>query len=446
MRILLKSEHGPRTRLQKWATLALILYSWPVFAQDALRSWIAGDAADVVQRAQLQNVAYTLRSGDFRLLTIPSVELDWNDNVNASASAPQSDFIVRPMLQLTGSYPLTQQNLLSLSAGIGYDEYLEHNQYNSFYLNSGSVLSFDVRVKDFSINLHDRAQFTQDTGSQGAVSGTAFFGGLLNIAGIVGTWHLHDVVLTLGYDHQNYLSASGLFDYLNRASELPLARAGFRFSPDLTVGLESTASFTSYEQKVLNNNQSYSMGVYADWQPGSSFHVQPRAGYLIYHFDQTSQSAQVFEATPNGSLIAASPGQTIQTSDLNSWYVDVTVSHQIRKAISYSVGVGREIQLGVQSDAIQSTYIRPTVNWSIIKDLTLQANINYERDQQGLGNISGNISENYDFLTAGLSAGYPITKKLSLRLNYRHTLRSSDLEAGTYSQDVLGLQLIYGVK
>src|SRR5208282_960621 len=84
-------------------------------AQDALRNSMAGDAAAEAQRQQVSSQNYTYKAGDFRLLVAPSMEMDWNDNVNLAKTDAESDFILQPNLQLAASYPLTQRNLLSLS-------------------------------------------------------------------------------------------------------------------------------------------------------------------------------------------------------------------------------------------------------------------------------------------------------------------------------------------
>jgi hypothetical protein len=389
---------------------------------------------------------YTYKAGDFRLLVVPSLEMDYNDNVALSKTGAQSDFILKPLLQLTGSYPVTRQNLLSFSAGVGYDEYLEHGQYSALRVKSDSQLSFDMYIKDFWINFHDRFSYFQDPSAEASLAGTAVYGGLMNAAGLSTTWDLEDVVLTLAYDHQNFISSSGQFSYLNRASELPLARAGFRFNSQLTAGVEGSASFTSYDQNVLNNNQSYSAGVYADWKPGSYLHVQPRAGYVIYQFHHTSQSAQLSQSAPVfylGSPTFVLPGESIQTQDLNTWYADLTVSHQISKAASYALSAGHEVRPGIESDAIEDWYVRPSITWTIVKDLALNTSLFYEHGNQGAGNVTGNLTEKYDWYGGGLTFSYPVMKKLMLSLNYRLTLRASDIPTRDYAQNIVGIKLTY---
>jgi hypothetical protein len=322
------------------------------------------------------------------------------------------------------SYPMTQNNLLSLSVGVGYDKYLDHDQYSTWNLQSGTELSFDIYVKDFWINLHDRVNYVQDTSQQPTISGTASYATLNNTAGLSVTWDLNKATLSAGYDHQNIISpTSQQFESQDGATEMLFARAGLEVYPGLTTGIEGTASFTRYDQMVLNDNNSYSAGVYADWQPGKAFRVQPRIGYTIFQFQHTSTN--------------------IQTSDLNSWYADLNITHKITDAISYSLDAGHEVQTGIQSDAVEDWYVRPAIRWDIIKNVDLNTSLSYEHGKQGAGNVSGNLTENFDWLGVNLGVGYSIIKKLSLGLNYRLTLRSSDIANNEYTQNVIGLSLTY---
>ncbi len=410
-------------------------------AQDALRSSMAGDAAAEAQRKQMANQSYTFKVDDFKVLVTPSMEMDYNDNINLAKTGVQSDYILRPLLQLVGSYPISQQCLLSFSIGAGYDEYLQHSQYSDYRLDSGSLLSLDMRVKDFLFNFHDSFSFTQDPGTQPTLANTAQYATFMNTAGLTTTWDLEDVVLTLGYNHQNTFSSTKQFSYDNSSSEQLLSRAGLKFTPDLTAGVEGTASFMTYDQAVLNNNQNYSAGLYADWSPGPGFHVQPRAGYTIYQFEQTSQSGLPSVFYFNG--YPTTVGQPIRTANVNSWYADLTLSHQISKAITYAFSAGHEVLPGIGSDLGEDYYIRPSVTWAIIKDLTLAASFSYEYGNQGMGNITGNLVETYDWYESGLTLRYPIMKKLIAGLNYRLTLRSSDISAMAYTQNLVGLTLTY---
>jgi len=401
----------------------VLLAAWPATAQEALRTSLAGDAAAEARRLQFESRPYTIKSGDFKLLVVPSFRVEWNDNVNISRTNAQQAVILSPELQLNASYPVTQDNLLSLNVGGGYQQYLEHNSYSTWYLRSGTELSFDIYVKDFWFNLHDRVAYIQDTSQNPELSGTATYATVNNTAGFSATWDLNEMTLSSGYDHQNIFSTSQQYDSQDSAAEMVFVRAGFDVYTGVTTGIEGTAAHTTYDQKVLNNNDAYSAGLYADWELGKYFHIKPRGGYTTILFEQTSQS--------------------IQTSDLNSWYADLTIIHQVTDAINYNFSAGHEVQAGIESDVVEDWYVRPAIQWNLIKDLTLKTSVSYQYGQQGVGNEAGNLSEHYNWLGTDMGISCPILKKLSLGLNYRLTLRSSDIASDEYTQNVVSLTLTY---
>jgi hypothetical protein len=392
-------------------------------AQEALQTSLAGDAAAEARNLQLQSQAYTFKAGDFRLLVTPSLALDWNDNINLSRDNTEADFILRPLVALNASYPIGTYNLLNLSVAFGYDKYINHDEFSQWRLDSGSALSFDVYVKDFWINFHDRFQYSQDPAQEAAVAGTGRYGTFQNTAGLSGTWDLKDVTLSLGYDHLNFLSTSSQFKYTDRASEMVFARAGLQVHPKLVIGVEGTASFTTYEEAMLNDNQVYSAGIYGDWRPGSYFSVQPRLGYTILESGQTSSF--------------------VKGGNLTAWYGDLTLAHQATEALSYSLSAGHEIRPGIQSAAIEDSYIRPGVKWNMIKDLTLQTSLFYKHGAEGGGQQAGLLENNYDWYGGGLSLAYSPTEKVRISLNYRLTLRSSNVASREYTQNMVGLQFTY---
>lgn len=386
-----------------------------------------GNSAALEQRArELEDLPYTVKYGDFKLLVTPSLGFQWNDNINLSRDQALSDYIVSPELQLDGSYPLNSRNLLQFSIGVGYDKYIEHDAFSGVRLNSGSQLSLDLYIKDFLINLHDRFQYTLDTAGQPDVANTGFYGGLNNTAGLSGTWDLEDAILTLGYDHINFVSASSQFDYTTSTTEMISTQAGIRFKPALTAGAEGSVSFTDYVQPVLNNNTGYNVGLYADWRPGSYLYVKPRGGYTLYDFAQTSR--------------------VIEAMNEHAWYADLELTYSPNVAWRYSMSAGHELRPGVEADTVEAWYVRPRVDWEFIKHWSLGAFFSYENGKQGNSNVPGVTAEHYEWSGIGLGLAHNLTSKLALGLNYRLTIRSSDFALREYTQNLVGLGLTYQFK
>jgi hypothetical protein len=407
----------------RWFMIIVLLLARSAASQEALRSSMAGQVAAEARRLRPESVLYTFKSGDLRLLVTPSVGLDWNDNVNTSDTDPDDDFILRPMLQLGLNYPITQHNLLNLNVGLGYDYYFQHDELSTWRLTTASEFALDFYVKDFWFNLHDRFSYVRDSSQEAAVANTADYGNFENTAGLSVAWDLQDVTLSAGYDHLNVISSENQFQSQDRASEMVLARAGFKVHPRVITGVEGTASFTRYDEPLLNDNTGYSLGAYADWQPGSYFRLQPRGGYSTYKFDQTSQ--------------------VIRAEDQDAWYLDLTLTHQPTEVLSYSLSFGHELRPGVQSDLIEDTYARWNGNWNIIKDVNLNTLLSYEHGEQGATTASGSFDETYDWFGGGVGFSYAFMNAASVSLNYRFTLRASDVASREYTQNLVQLQFSY---
>jgi len=414
-------------------------------AQEALQNMQAGYTAADSRSQQMQSPQgqdYTFKSGDFRLLLTPSLGFQYNDNVNLANTNALNDFIVSPMLGITASYPITERNLIYLDVTVGYDRYLKNSQFSTFELDSssGTGLSLDFAIKDLTFNLHDWVNYTQGSGQNGlgangvnsansAVANTATFGTFQNTAGLSGTWDLNQVTLSAGYDHQNILSTSGEFDDTSHSAEMFFVRGGAHVYPKATVGLESTAALTTYDQNALNNSDAYTVGPYLEYRPGAFFTVTMRGGYSTYLFQNTST--------------------TIQTSSQNGWYAGISIAHQPTDAIKYSLDIGREVQLGVVSDLQEDWYVRPTVTWTFIKGLSIGTFFSYEQGNLGIGStgsLPGYANGNFDWYGGGLGFQYAITDGLVLGLDYRITLHSSGTAYDTYTQNSVALQLTYHPK
>ncbi len=422
-----------------WLVAGLVAWATAAPAQVALRDAVANDTAATARSLQQQSQDYTYKNGDFRLLVTPALNLQWIDNPTLSSSNVESDFVIQPTVGVLTSYPLSEQNLLQLNFTAGYNAYVREQYLDSFFLQSGSGLSFDIHLKDILINLHDQFSYEQDSAQNSALANTGNYGIFQNSLGLSVSEDLTKINLSAGYDHQNVLFSGSQFSGADHATENFFCRGGYVFNSRLTAGLEASAAFTTYDQTGstnglsygLNNNQAYSVGVYATFQPDEFLQIQPRVGYIIMQFDQTSQS--------------------LSTSDLNSWYADLNLTHAITKAISYSLDIGRSVSGGVQSDVVQTYYVTPGATWNFRKDWTVQVSLSYNYGQQGTGSTllapnSNLVSEDFTWYTGTLGFSHAITSRLNVSFDYRFTERSSTAQLRGYTQNELDLQLTYHPK
>ncbi len=386
---------------------------------------MAEQAPVAANSVQPEGQPYTFKSGDFRLVVSPTLNLSWNDNVFLTHSNREDDFIIQPAMGFNATYPLTDRNLLNLNLTAGYTFYCNHPDLDSFYLGSGSQLSLDVFVKDFHFNFHDSFSYTENGSAQPAVSDTGAYGTFQNTSGVLGTWDYGDVTATLSYDHQITEATSSQFAQTDASSELFASSLGLKVYPHVTLGGEATGTIMVYQQQALNNNNGWSVGVYGEWTPDAYFSVKPRVGYTVSYFQQTSQ--------------------LVPASDQDSWYADLTITHQPTRVLTYSLSAGHELQSGVESDALEDYYARANLTWNIMKNVSIGTPISYEYGSQKGGQLSTAYGENFSYYNAGLNVSWSPMTRLTTSLSYQLTVRASDISTGEYAQNVIGLNLAYAL-
>jgi hypothetical protein len=353
--------------------------------------------------------------------TDASMATEWNDNVNLSNNNPQDDFILRPMTDLSLYWPVTDINILNVSVGIGYEEYLAHPDYNRAIVQPGSMVSWDFQVKDdIKINLHEMFSYYEDPTLYGSVSGVARYGGFNNTAGFQATWDLNDVVLNLGYDHFNFLPSTADADHYGRTSDFFVLQGAARVRSAAQVGLEISAGPTEYNQPVFQDNVTYSAGPFVKWQVTELLSTELHGGYYLYDLD----------------AIGSEPAST-QTG----YYVSLNVKHQVRKNIDYTLEIGRQITYGVYSSVVQELYGQCGINWRIVQRLTASTYFHYETDKQPYYSL---YTDKYDRINVDFKLTYPFSQKLTGSLEYRYWFENSDLLTyQDYEQNRVTLQLTY---
>jgi hypothetical protein len=402
--------------------LLLALSATPtLWAQDAVRPSLAGEAAAESRRQSLDRIPYNLLAGPVRFRFSTTFGIEYSDNINLAEVNEQEDVILRPQFNLNALWPITQLNTLRLDLGVGYAFYLDHsdNNTNGVLIAPGTALSFDIFVGDFRINFHDRMSLRQDPISQVALSNVVDYGRFENTAGVSVLWDLNTAVATFGYDHYTYVSTTSMFDYLDRNAEILTGSVGFSPTSTIGVGLESSFVYTYYDQSFLNDSTAVSVGAYIETQITNNMKVRLAAGYQRISFD--------------------SGGGVFDANDLDDFYVNILISHRLNAIISHSLAAGHETQLGINSNYITLNYIRHTVSWNIIRNTLLSTEFFYEdSDESG-----GIFSEHAHRFGGALSIGYQLTQHVTLGARYQYTQKDSDVFLRDYEQNRILLDGTY---
>jgi hypothetical protein len=408
-------------RLALFLGLALLCLPRIAQSQDAVRPSLAGEAASEARRQDIEHIPYNLLAGPVRFRFSATMGVEYNDNINLSQSDKQEDVIFRPQVNFNAIWPVTQLNTLIMDIGLSYAIYAQHSSddTNGVLIAPMSRLAFDVFIGDFRINFHERPSLQQDPVAEVQLSNTADYGRFENTAGVSVLWDLNKVLVTLGYDHYNFVSTTSEFDYLNRNAEILAGTVSFAVASNTNLGVEAYSVYSYYDQNVMNDSIDASIGGFVETQVSNYLKVRAAAGYQWMNFDDT--------------------GSVDDSSDLSSYYVNILISNRLNANISQAVSAGHETQLGVNSNFITLTYVRYTTNWSIIRNTLISTEFFYEDGQDS----GGFIDEHLQRYGAAVSVGYQLTPHVTLGLRYQYTQKDSDVAGRDYKQNRVSLDGTY---
>jgi hypothetical protein len=412
--------------------LSCLLLATGVRAQDAIRPSLAGEAAAEARRQSIEQIPYNLLLGPVRFRMSATMGVEYNDNINLAEVNTEDDFIFRPQIGLNMLWPVTQLNTLRFDLGLGYAFYANHSEFNtnSLLLAPGSQLSFDVFVGDFRINFHDRFSLEQDPIDEGQLSNTADYGRFENYAGVSVLWDLNKAVLTVGYDHYNFIAMNDDFDYLDRNSEELSASLSFAVTSTTGVGIESSFVHTDYDQDVLNDNNAWSAGGFVETQLSNYIKVRLAGGYQDISFDDRFELFRF----PNGTVRLFR-----DVADLQDYYANISIAHRVNAAFTHRITAGHESELGVNSNYVTVNYVRHTATWNIINRTLLTTELFYE-DSEDSGGI---IDEKFHRYGGALALGYQLTRHVTLGARYQYTQKDSDAPLRDYRQNRVSLDGTY---
>ena len=422
-------------------------------AQDAIRPSLAGEAAAEARRQAIDKIPYNLQLGPIKFRFSATMGFEYNDNVNLAedgsiialtptgpitlTTESQSDWILRPQVTLNALWPITQLNTLKFDVGVGYAFYMDNSEYNTngLLIAPGSQLAFDIFVGDFRINFHDRFSLEQDPVAEVALSNVADYGRFQNLIGVSVLWDLNQAVVTLGYDHYTFISTTDVFEYLDRNADIFSGSIGFTPNATMTIGLEGSFITTYYDQNILNDSNTYSIGAFVETQVTSYLKLRVAGGFQSIDFDNT--------------------GLVNDPNDLEDWYGNALLSHRINAQLTHNIAVGHETQLGVNSNYVQLNYIRHTANWNIFYKTLLSTELFYEDadDSGGTGplftpvpgipNINPFVAEHIHRYGGAITLGYQLTPHVTLGLRYQYTQKDSDQPLRDYRQNRIAFDGTY---
>ena len=391
-------------------------------AQEALRYSMAGQDMAELRKRQLENQDFNVKFGSLAMRFDSRLGIEATDNVRASASDPQADLTLRPVLNMFSVWRVSQKNNLTLGLGIGYTKYLRTTDYDNLYISPDTDLSFDVYVGDFIINLHDRFDYSQDVSSDPLVSGTGSLNRFENTAGVQVTWDLNKLLVTAGYDHNTFITTDKQYEHLDHAAELFSASAGLKVSPLVLVGIEAGGGLLDYATVALNrrlqDNQHIAIGPFVSAQLSDYTSIKLGGGYVMYSLDTY--------------------GQTNLPTSLDAFYLNLSLQQRIGNLVSHTFSVNRTVQSSISSDLLDVWQIQDRASWNLFRKTGLNTTLSYEHASQN--SVLGETLDRYGF---GVALSRRLTEKMNASLGYQFYLKNSDDANRDYTQNRLVLDVVY---
>ena len=413
-----------------------------------MRGSLVSDGPTTYQASSgLGNTDYNLRVGPIRFLAETTVGFEYIDNINYSEVNRTGDALVRLALNVRSLWNLTSLNTLQFDLGVGFIRYFNNPDATAgnVFITPGSQLAFNIYVGDnVRINVHDAFDIRQDPVDNGQLSNVTNFGRFTNTAGVTVIGEFSPLTLTAGYDHFNYTSLAGRFDYLDRTSESFLASAVFQVQPRLFLGVEGNYSLYDYAENAvsgnflsqqgvsvssagfgqgLNDGDGGSAGGYLDWTLSPAFRLIARGGYQFASFD-------------NGGFFSDAFGDE---SNLSTYYWNVTLNNRVNAYFTHSLAGGRETDLGLTSNYLEVNYVRYNAAWRATNALTVAGDAFYENDQES----GGLFNEGFQRYGGDVSLGIQFNMHLSAALHYGYIRKESEVNNRSYYQNRVGVDVGY---
>ena len=390
--------------------------------QELMRDSLAGVDVAEARRPSVEEQNYNLRAGPVRFLFSANAGVEYIDNINYSDKNRIDDVLLRAGFNVGALWNVTKLNTLAADLGLAYVRYAGHPDAtkSNVVIAPGSQVSFDVFVADvFRFNIHDRFDIRQDPVDNPTLSNVTDFARFTNTVGITGVADLNALVLTLGYDHFNYISLNGRFDYLDRSAEQVFGSAVYAIAPRTFVGAEATFSYTDYNRNFQNDSVGGTVGGYFDITFNPYLRLIARAGYQYAAFDDT--------------------GRFGDGSDLSGWYGSLTLQNRVNAYLVHSLSLGRENDLGLTSNYIKVSYARWNAAWNFLRNFSVGTDLFYEHDEES----GGLIDETLNRFGGGFTLGYQLNFHLSAALHYAYVLKDSDRPNRDYYQNRVGVDVNY---
>ncbi len=336
--------------------------------------------------------------------------LEYNSNIRRTA-IPIADEISSTLLNISANYRVSQNNVLSFTGGIGVDHYFNHPELaaygNGNYLINvlpGTTLAFDIKAGPVNITIYDRMSMRPALNNAFiGGSNNSSFGVFQNDFGVAANWQINSA-WSLAVNYTNTISEALGSQNKQFSRTMNTIHASLTYSPTATwiLGTEGGVSFLNYINPTLNDGTLFNWGAFVSVPLGKSTIIKLSGGLQEFSFSAPTVFAP------------AGPGDS---SNLNSFYYNLSITNQLNARFSHTLTVGHESSINLASNFITADFVNYGVSMVAWKGGRFSISGYYENSKPSMIN------------TAFAGTGYKLTQ-FGVDLYYTHQL-TSKLRAGT---------------
>jgi len=446
----IKEFSCPSRRFTKGCFFACVLLPvfWgmtaTVFAQGIERYSMAGQsAAEAAHNTNIENQPYNLQIGPVTLRADAGLTVSYNDNINLantgnqaitgkqaiignqaitgdqSNTGMQADWIITPDVNIHALWQATELNTLTFDLGISYQQYLAHSAYDSIQIAPDSQTQFKIFIGDFVIHLHDAFSYQNNPTAIGQLSHVSQFHYFSNDGGVLVDWDLGTLILTLGYDHTNFLVVEQAFSYLDYQSDVVSSQIAYNYTRTIQVGINGSFGSTKYDQNVQNNSTQLAAGPFVAAQITENLSINARGGLALNTYSQG--------------------GSNGDSSNVDSFYFSAGFTHRINDALRHSLTIGREFLPGITSNYTDRIYANYTPSWHATTLFDISPQLWWE----SLQDSSASFQETSTRFGGSLTIAFALTQHATVSLGYNYVMKNSNQRSFDYYQDLITLGLKY---
>jgi hypothetical protein len=211
---------------------------------------------------------------------------------------------------------------------------------------------------------------------------------------------------------------SGEYTYYDRNEHNFLAGADYIFSPQLSVGLNTSFQILDYHEQIQNDGTSFTIGPTATWRLTKVITFDGTVGYSMYTYDS------------NGTIG--------DQSDFSGITFRAGIHHELNKRISHSFTASRSILPGLSQSTVPGLGSNFTdwfnfeygVRTQLTSTLFLNTSLVYENLE-----TSGVQREKADRYILNLGTGFKISRTWNFGVAYMFAYKDSDLPGHDYTQN-----------